>query len=92
MYVYILANKSNTTIYIGVTHDLSTRIQEHKSKKHPNSFTSKYNVSKLVYFELYDNSVDAIFREKQIKKYSRQKKNILVDSRNPNWEEIKFGS
>ena len=90
MYVYILTNKTQSTLYVGVTSDLNKRLSEHKAKIHANSFTAKYNVEKLVYFEIIEGQLQAIAREKQIKKYSRQKKNDLIESRNPKWEEICF--
>jgi putative endonuclease len=90
MYVYILTNKTKSTVYVGVTSDLKKRLSEHKTKKYLDSFTSKYNLDILVYYEVIEGQLQAIAREKQIKKYSRQKKNDLVIRRNPNWEEVKF--
>jgi putative endonuclease len=90
MYVYILTNKSKSTVYFGVTSDLKKRLTEHKDKVHPTSFTAKYNIHILVYYEVIEGQFAAIEREKQIKKYSREKKNALIDERNPNWEELKF--
>ena len=90
MFVYILTNKSKSTIYVGVTSDLKKRLAEHKDKVHPTSFTAKYNLNILVYFEVIEGQIAAIAREKQIKKYSREKKNALIDEQNPNWEELKF--
>ena len=90
MYVYIITNKSKTTVYVGVTNDLKKRLTEHKDKLHPTSFTAKYNLNILVYFEVIEGQIAAIAREKQIKKYSREKKNALIDEQNPNWEELKF--
>ena len=81
-YVYIITNKNNTTIYVGVTNNLYRRINEHKEKLN-NSFSAKYNLHKLVYFELL-----AINREKQIKKYSRMKKKILINQRNLEWKDL----
>lgn len=90
MYVYILTNKTQSTLYVGVTGDLNKRLSEHMAKIHTNSFTAKYNIDKLVYFEIIEGQIQAIAREKQIKKYSRQKKNDLIERRNPKWEEISF--
>ena len=81
-YVYILTNKNNTVLYTGVTNDLVRRCHEHK-KKLIKGFTEKYNVDKLVYYELFDFIEFAINREKQIKGYSRQKKESLIDKVNP---------
>ncbi len=86
-YVYVLANRSNTTIYVGVTNDLARRVYEHKNG-HNGSFTSQYHVDKLVYFEEWKSINDAIEREKQIKSWSRKRKNEMVDAVNPTWEEI----
>ena len=87
-YVYILANRTNTTIYIGVTNDLRRRIYEHKQHFDSNSFTAKYDVTKLVYFEETESINTAIEREKQIKGWSRKRKNKLVTSKNPEWKDL----
>ncbi len=87
-YVYILTNKTNNVLYTGVTSNLRNRIFEHKTKKHKNSFTNKYNVNKLVYFETFTHIEDAISREKQIKAGSRQKKINLVNNFNPKWNDL----
>ncbi len=86
-YVYILANKHNTVLYTGVTRDLKRRIYEHK-QKFVKSFTSKYNVDKLVYCEVFDDIYNAISREKQIKGGSRQKKIDLIHSINGSWKDL----
>ena len=86
-YVYILTNASHTVLYIGVTNDLVRRCYEHKQKK-IKGFTQKYNVDKLVYFEKFDFIDLAIAREKQLKGYSRMKKNILIDNFNKEWIEL----
>ena len=86
-FVYILTNRNNTVIYIGVTNDIRRRIMEHM-KKEIDGFTKKYNVSKLVYFEEYSDINDAIKREKQLKHWSRMKKNQLVEAKNPDWNDI----
>ena len=89
-YVYILANKKNGTLYVGVTNDLIRRVSEHKSKL-IKGFTSKYDVDKLVYYEVYDNSYNAISREKQIKGGSRNKKIELIEKDNKNWNDLYCG-
>lgn len=92
--VYILTNQYNTVLYTGVTSDLYHRIMEHREKVYP-GFTSRYNVHKLVYFEEFGDISDAIAREKQIKAGSRQKKLDLINSINPNWDDLwqrKFGN
>ena len=87
-YVYILATKSNKTIYVGVTNDLQRRIYEHKNSLDKTSFTSRYHVTKLVYFECTGDVYSAIEREKQIKGWDRQHKNKLIESKNPQWQEL----
>lgn len=86
-YVYILANKNNTTLYVGVTSDLAQRFEQHKSKT-PKSFTKKYNLEKLVYYEAFDDIKSAIMREKQLKAGSRKKKEELINQLNPGWEDL----
>lgn len=87
-YVYILTNYHNTVLYTGVTSDLKGRLIKHKEKVYPGSFTSKYNVTKLVYFEQFDSMELAIKREKQIKAGSRKKKNELINTINPEWADL----
>ncbi len=81
-YVYMMTNKYNTTLYVGVTNDLIRRVYEHKNKL-VDGFTKKYNLNKLVYYELTESVESAILREKQIKKYSRAKKEQLIFTSNP---------
>ena len=87
-YVYILANATNVAIYTGVTRDLTRRIYEHRNHTDPDSYTARYNIHKLVYFEVTSDVKAAIEREKQIKSGSRAKKNALVESMNPKWEDL----
>ena len=87
-YVYILFNKRNGTLYTGVTSSLKQRICEHKEKIHPNSFTSRYAINKLGYFEEYASINAAIEREKQIKAGSRAAKLALIEGVNPDWEDL----
>tara|TARA_R110002051_G_scaffold131151_1_gene205008 strand:+ start:4902 stop:5180 length:279 start_codon:yes stop_codon:yes gene_type:complete len=87
-YVYILTNKNNTTLYVGVTANLGKRIQQHKNKHDKKSFTAKYNVDKLVYYEVFQEIGDAIAREKQIKAGNRAKKIALIEKKNPDWEDL----
>ncbi|HRW63221.1 MAG TPA: GIY-YIG nuclease family protein, partial [Bacteroidales bacterium] len=87
-YVYILTNKNNTVLYTGVTNDLKRRLEEHAQKINPNSFTSRYNLYKLVYYESFFLIGDAIAREKQIKAGSRAKKVALINSVNPTWNDL----
>ena len=86
-YTYILANKHNNVLYVGMTNDLSRRVSEHKRKFFP-GFTSKYNIDKLVYFEYFDFVNHAIAREKQIKKYSKAKKLALIATMNPEMKDL----
>ena len=87
-YVYILANATNVTLYIGVTSDLLRRVHQHKNHLDPDSFTAKYNIHKLVYFEETTNARAALEREKQLKGWLRRKKNVLVESMNPQWRDL----
>jgi putative endonuclease len=86
-YVNIMTNKHNRVLYTGVTKDLYSRVQQHKAGL-GSKFTSRYRVTKLVYYESYAFIEDAITREKQIKGGSRQDKIDLVDEMNPNWEDL----
>ncbi len=86
-YVYILTNKLNTVLYAGVTNDLKKRVYEHKHK-FIDGFTKKYNVNKLVYYEVFEDIVQAISREKQIKGWLRRKKIELINSMNPDWKDL----
>jgi len=86
-FIYILTNWNNKVIYTGVTNNLVRRIYEHKNKL-LNGFTKKYNLSKLVYFEQTSDIISAINREKEIKKWRREKKNKLVESMNPFWNDL----
>ena len=86
-YIYILTNKNNTALYIGITNDLVRRVYEHKNKL-SDGFTKKYNIDKLVYYESSESPLSAIEREKQIKAGSRKKKVILIDSMNNEWIDL----
>ncbi|WP_449417989.1 GIY-YIG nuclease family protein [Phormidium nigroviride] len=86
-YIYIMTNKYNTVLYTGVTNNLQRRVYEHKSKL-IDGFTKKYNIIKLVYYEIFEDIYNAIAREKQIKGGSRQKKIDLVNSFNQEWKDL----
>ena len=86
-FVYILTSYNGNAMYIGITNDLQRRINEHKSDLIP-GFTKRYRIHKLVYYERFDDPRTAIEREKQLKKWSRAKKNQLVETANPDWEEV----
>ena len=87
-WVYILTNESNKVLYTGVTSDLKSRIYDHNIKKHTTSFTAKYNVCKLVFFEAYSSIEEAIPHEKKIKGGSRNSKIKLIENINPMWKEL----
>ena len=87
-FVYILTNRSNSVLYTGVTSDLVNRMKQHKTKKYKQSFSARYNLDKLIYFEKYDYIGDAINREKQIKAGSRKKKIDLINKLNPGWKDL----
>ena len=86
-YVYILASKIGGTLYIGVTNDLIRRVAEHGLKL-IESFTEKYDVARLVYFEQFDDPENAIKREKRLTKWNRAWKIRLIEQQNPNWEDL----
>jgi putative endonuclease len=85
--VYILTNRYHTSLYIGVTNDLSRRVFEHKAKFHP-SFSSRYDTFKLVYHEMVEDVNSAIAREKQLKDGPRHRKVALVNGMNPDWRDL----
>ena len=87
-YFYILTNVHNKVLYAGATTDLYKRVMEHRNKIFTNSFTSRYNVNKLVYYESFSRAEDAFEREKQIKGGSRKKKVDLVNKVNPEWRDL----
>ena len=84
-YVYIMSNKLNGVIYIGVTDNINERIKEHKLKMNPSSFSARYNCDKLVYFEEFENGKEAMIREKRLKKWKRDWKLKLIEEMNPSW-------
>ena len=85
--IYILTNKNNKVLYIGVTGNLKRRLIEHKNKTFK-GFTEKYNCNKLVYFEQTENIMSALEREKQLKRWHREWKNNLISDSNPNWKDL----
>ena len=87
-FIYIITNKYQTVVYTGVTSNLPQRIMEHKEKKYPNSFSTRYNLNILVYYEQFQLIGDAIAREKQLKSGSRESKNNLIRSLNPTWKDL----
>jgi putative endonuclease len=87
-WIYIMTNAGNTTLYIGVTTRIYVRINEHKMSLHPNSFTARYKLFKLVYYEGFSLIVDAIAREKFLKGKSRKYKEDLINKMNPQWRDL----
>ncbi len=85
--VYLLANKRNGTLYIGVTSDLPGRIWQHKNKQ-ADGFTKKYGVDKLVWYEVHESMISAIEREKDIKEWKRDWKIELIEKNNPDWRDL----
>lgn len=83
--VYIMTNVNRTVLYVGVTSDLLFRLKEHMEKKYPKSFTAKYNLCICVYYEVFPSIEEAIDREKEIKKWRREKKDRLINTMNPGW-------
>jgi len=86
-YVYLLASRRNGTLYLGVTNDLVRRVYQHKTKAVP-GFTSRYGVSQLVWFEVYDEAITAITREKELKKWRRAWKIQLIEAKNAAWRDL----
>ncbi len=89
-YVYIMTNRGNTTLYTGVTNELRRRVYEHRAKL-VDGFTKKYNLTKLVYYEVFYDIENAILREKRIKAGSRQKKVDLINRMNSDWKDLYEG-
>ena len=87
-FIYIITNKNNSTLYVGVTSNLPERILEHIEKRYQDSFSAKYNLNKLVYYEAFQMIGDAIGREKQLKAGSRAKKIALINALNPEWKDL----
>ena len=90
-YIYIMSSLNNTTLYIGVTNDINRRVQEHKSGQIP-GFTQRYNCTKLVYYEMFSDINQAIDREKQIKKWRREKKENLIKTMNLEMKDLYVGT
>ena len=87
-YIYMLTNKNNSTLYIGVTANIEARLSEHKSKVNPNSFSARCFLDKLVYIEFFETIDEAILREKQLKGGSRKAKETLINKVNPEWKDL----
>jgi putative endonuclease len=91
-WIYILTNKRHTSLYVGVTNNIRTRLWEHITQQNQKSFTSRYNLYKLIYYEGYNSIDDAIYREKFLKGKTRKWKEELIASKNPDWIELKTPS
>jgi len=87
-HVYIMTNRPDGVIYIGVTNNIEERVKEHKLKVYPKSFTAKYNCDKLIYFEEFENGGEAEKREKQFQKWKRDWKIELIEEMNPSWSDL----
>ena len=87
-WVYILTNKTNTSLYVGFTTDLSTRLWEHRTKQFPDSFTARYNICKLIFYQGFHSVESAEAKEKYIKGKSKAWKIDLINSMNPNWNDL----
>jgi putative endonuclease len=86
-YVYIIASRKDGALYLGVTNDIVRRIYEHRTKAAP-GFTSRCNITRLVWFEIYDDPISAISREKELKKWRRSWKVQLIETQNPEWNDL----
>lgn len=86
--VYILTNKNHSVFYTGVTSNMKERIEQHKLRKHPDSFSARYNLNKLVYYVTFETIGEAIIKEKKIKGGSRKRKIDLISSTNPDWRDL----
>ncbi len=86
-FVYILANRKHGTLYVGVTNDVTRRVHQHKAKV-VKGFTTRYGVDKPVYFEIFDDPLNAIARERQLKKWNREWKLQLIENNNPGWIDL----
>lgn len=86
--IYIITNKPKGVLYIGFTKDLKRRIDQHKNKMHPGTFSARYNLDKLVYFKKFKIEDEARLREKQMKKWNRNWKIELIEKMNPDWKDL----
>ena len=86
-YVYLIASRKDGAIYLGVTNNIVRRIYEHRIKAVP-GFASRYNITQLVWFEIYDDPISAISREKEMKKWKRDWKVALIEAQNPQWSDL----
>ena len=87
-WVYIMCSLNHSTLYVGVSSNIASRVYEHKQKAYPRSFSSQYNCVKLVYYRRFESIIEAITEEKRIKGGSRKKKEDLINSMNPEWKDL----
>ncbi len=87
-YLYIITNKNEGVLYIGITNNLKRRIYQHKNKVHKSTFSARYNLDKLVYFEIFDSKDEALLREVRMKKWNREWKMNLIKSFNSEWKDL----
>jgi putative endonuclease len=87
-YLYIITNKNEGVLYIGITNNLKRRIYQHKNKVHKSTFSARYNLDRLVYFEIFDSKDEALLREARMKKWNREWKMNLIKSFNPEWKDL----
>ncbi len=87
-YIYILCNKNRNVLYVGLTDNLGRRLYEHKNHLFKNSFTDKYNVEYLVYYECFSDIKNVVLREIEVKKWNRNKKEALINNFNPEWKDL----
>lgn len=87
-YIYIITNKKDGVLYIGFTKDLRRRIYQHKNKVHPTTFSARYNLDMLVYYEGFDTQEESILRESRLKKWNREWKTNLINEFNPEWKDL----
>lgn len=87
-YIYLITNKPKGVLYIGLTRDLKRRIYQHKNKVHPTTFSARYNLNKLVYFEVFETEEEARLRERRMKKWNRDWKIELIETNNPYWKDL----
>ncbi len=87
-YIYIMTNYQRSTLYIGVTSDLQNRVYQHQTKAYPKSFTAKYGLTFCIYYEVFMTIEEAIAREKQLKRWNRSKKEVLINQVNKEWKDL----
>ena len=87
-WTYLTTNKANKVLYAGVTSNLKSRMESHRTRKYPNSFTARYNADKLVWFQEFDSIIDARDRERQLKAGNRARKIKLIEEMNPEWKDL----